>query len=314
VVSGDKAWLARRIEKLHRVADYLLRRDIDGDGLVESIGSGNAGSLRDPDRADVWFEMMNFGHKNAWTNLLAYRAFCCLANMLDTLGESGGAAWYRKHAARLKTAFREQMLGANGWFVSWISADGEVHDYCHTFINGMAVAYGIVSPGEGRDILSRIIEKSHSIGFERWELGVPANLLPCRKADMIGARIGVDGDPVKDDFAWPEGLTEEAAFGHRYPNGTIHPTLVWPYLLGLQVAGLSDEADRILNAMIKSAEEGLFQNGLVNAGYGGAEHFYADGRTCGYEGFLPESWNFLMAAFTRNPEMRARLLGPMTRC
>ncbi len=310
-VSGDHAWLSGKIERLHRVADYLVRRDTDNDGLIESIHSGNAGTLRDPDRADVWFEMMNFGGKNAWTNLLVYRAFLCLAEMLDSLGQESGASWYRMNAKRLRETFRTQMMGENGWFVSWVSEDGEVHDYCHTFINGMAVAYNIVDPNEGRPILSRVVAQSHRIGFTRWDLGVPANLLPCRQADMIGPRIGIDGKPVNDNFAWPEGLTEHAAFGHRYPNGTIHPTLVWPYLLGLQIAGLDAEADRILEAMISSAEAGVFQNGLVNAGYGGAEHFTIDGRTCGYEGFLPESWNFLMAAFTRDPELRTRLLGPV---
>jgi len=313
VTTGDGDWLAGRIGTLHRMADYLLRRDVDGDGLVESHGSGNAGTLRDPDRADVWFEMMNFGHKNAWTNLLAWRAFLCVADMLEAHGEPGGAAWYRSNAARLRDSFRRRVLGPNGWFASWVSLDGDMHDYCHTFINGMAVAWGMVGPMEGRAILSRVAERSRAIGFDQWHLGVPANLLPCRKADMIGPRIGIDGSPARDDFAWPDGMTEETAFGYRYPNGTIHPTLVWPYLLGLQVAGLDGEANRILDAMIGSAEEGLFQNGAVNCGYGGAEHFTIDGHTCGYEGYLPESYNFLMAAFTREPAMRARLLAPMAR-
>ncbi len=311
-VSEDVAWLKARIPILHRMADYLLRRDVDEDGLVESYGSGNAGTLRDPERADIWFEMMNFGHKNSWTNALTYRAFLCTAEMLAAADQPKGAEYYRLHASTLRNAYLRQFLSdQNGWFVSWISLDGQVHDYCHTFINGLAVAYGIVEPEQGKDILARVVAKSHSIGFNQWHLGVPGNLIPCRKEDMIGPRTGADGEPVRDGFYWPDGLTEEGAFGHRYPNGTIHPPLVWPYLLGLQVAGLTQEADRILDAMLLSAEEGLFQNGIVNVGYGGAEHFYIDGRTCGYEGFLPESFNFLMACFTRDPALRARLRRPL---
>jgi hypothetical protein len=311
-VSGDKAWLEKRIKSLHLIADYLLRRDVDRDGLIESINSGNAGTLRDPERADIWFEMMNFGHKNTWTNLISYRAFRCLAMLLDEVGQSEGAAYYREKSDLLRNAFVNRFLSPqNGWFVSWISLDGEVHDYCHTFINGMAVAYGIVPPAQGKLILEKVVAKSKSTGFSSWHLGVPANLLPSRKADMIGPRIGIDGKPIRDDFYWPDNLTEEAAYGNRYTNGTIHPPLVWPYLLGLQVAGLEAEADRILNAMIGSAQEGLFQNGIVNVGYGGAEHFYANGLTCGYEGYLPESFNFLMACFTRDENVRRKLLGPM---
>ncbi|MCC6489846.1 MAG: hypothetical protein IT364_20320 [Candidatus Hydrogenedentes bacterium] len=311
-ISGDRVWLSARLPLLHRMADYLLRRDVDGDGLIESYGSGNAGTLRDPERADIWFEMMNFGHKNAWTNAIAYRAFLCLAEMLEAADHPKGAKYYRRHASALRAAYVRHLLSErNGWFVSWISLDGEVHDYCHTFINGMAVAYGIVEPEEGREILSRVAAQSHAIGFDQWRLGVPGNLLPCRKADMIGPRRDIDGEPIRNNFYWPDDLSEAEAFGLRYPNGTIHPALVWPYLLGLQVAGLTEEADRIMDAMLGSVEEGLFQNGVVNVGYAGAEHFYINGRTCGYEGFLPESFNFLMACFTRDPARRDLLLRPL---
>ncbi len=315
-ISRDVDWLRKRIEVLHRMADYVLRRDVDKDGLVESYGGGNAGTLRDPDRADIWFESMNFGHKNAWTNALSYRAFLCLADMLEATGHPKGAEYYRHHASRLRKAYVRQLLSPeNGWFVSWISEDGRTHDYCHTFVNGIAVAYGIVDPVQGKEILSRVVAQSKSIGFTNWHLGVPGNLIPCRKEDMIGPRVGLDGQPVYSHYVppWPDELTEEKAFGYRYPNGTIHPTLVWPYLLGLQVAGLDEESDRILTAMIGSAQDGLFQNGIVNKGTGGAEHFFINGNTCGYEGYLPESYNFLMGVFTRDPAMRARLLGPMAK-
>jgi len=310
-MTKDKKWIETRIQKLHLIADYLLRRDVDKDGLIESINSGNAGTLRDPERADIWFEMMNFGHKNAWTNLISYRAFLCLAELLNEVGQQQGAIYYRQKAKQLKQAFVNRFLSPeNEWFVSWISLDGLVHDYCHTFINGMAVAYGMVPPEQGKKILGKVVAKSKTIGFTSWYLGVPANLIPCHKGDLIGPRIGINGKPIKNDFYWPDNLTEEAAFGNRYTDGTIHPPLVWPYILGLQVAGLDDEADRILNGMVISAQEGLFQNGIVNVGYGGAEHFFSNGLTCGYEGFLPESFNFLMGCFTRDKKMRNNLLKP----
>lgn len=311
-LSKDKVWLENRIQILHLIADYLLRRDVDKDGLIESIGSGNSGTLRDPERADIWFEMTNFGCKNTWTNLISYRAFLCLADLLSEVGNQEGAIYYRQKATLLRQAFVNRFLSPqNGWFVSWISLDGQVHDYCHTFINGMAVAYGLVPPDQGRKILEKVVAKSKTIGFNCWHLGIPANLIPIRKEDMIGPRIGIDGKPIKNDFYWPDDLTEKAAFGNRYTDGTIHPPLVWPYLLGLQVAGLNEEADRILNAMTASAQEGLFQNGIVNVGYGGAEHFYSNGNTCGYEGYLPESFNFLMACFTKDSLMRSRILKPL---
>jgi len=226
------------------------------------------------------------GHVNAFGRM--YDLYVCTgAHLLEACGHPGGAAHYRGLARALRTAYVRQLLSAdNGWFVSWISIDGAVHDYCHTFVNGLAVAYGLVPPAEGRAILQRVVEQSRRIGFRNWHLGVPANLLPCRLADLIQPPVDLDGRPVLEVWGWPEqfSLTDAEAFGARYPDGTIHPALVWPYLLGLQVAGLHEEADRILEAMAVSAARGLFQNGIVNVGYAGAEHFRADGLTCGYEG------------------------------
>ena len=307
-VSGDRSWLDAHLPVLHLIGEFLARRDVDGDGLVESWNSGNAWNLRQPDRADVYFEYMNFGWKNAYTNAFIYKAWRSLAEMLEIAGKSGGAAYYRAKAEKLRLAYVQKFLSReHGWFVSWISQDGEVHDYCHTFVNGMAVAYGLVSPEEGREILERVIRQSHEIGFKQWPCGIPANLLPIRKADMMQPGITIDGkiNNKSSDF-WPDDLTEEAAFGNRYPNGVVSATLTWPYLQGLQTAGLDEEAERILQAMIGTAEKGLFQNGISPAG---AEFFFFDGRTAGYEGYLPEVWNFLMAAFTKNPDMRRKLLG-----
>lgn len=53
-ISGDKLWIEDNINKLSNLANFLIRRDIDDDGIIESYGSGNKGMLRDPDRADVW--------------------------------------------------------------------------------------------------------------------------------------------------------------------------------------------------------------------------------------------------------------------
>jgi hypothetical protein len=309
-LSRDGTWLAAHLPVLHRIGEFLVRRDVDGDGLVESWNSGNAGNLREPDRADVYFEYMNFGWKNACTNAYIYKAWNCLAEMLETVGKAGGAAYYRTQAGKLRRAYAERFISReHGWFVSWISQDGEVHDYCHTFVNGLAVAYGLVPPEAGRTILERVVRQSHAIGFTAWDCGVPANLLPVRRADMMQPEITLDGTPnTSDPSHWPEDLTEAAAFGYRAPNGVISGMLTWLYLLGLQTAGLHEEADRILDAMLRRAEAGLFQNGVLNRGTAGAEFFLFDGRTTGYEGYLPEVWNFLMAAFTRTPETRRKLL------
>ena len=78
--SGDVDWLKGRISDLEFLSKYIERRDIDGDGLVESKQSGNSGSRppRDPDNA---WDCYASGHKDAYNNVLAYRAWRGLADL-----------------------------------------------------------------------------------------------------------------------------------------------------------------------------------------------------------------------------------------
>ena len=43
LATGDQAFVARNKAVLLRAADYLVARDLDGDGLVETFRDGNGG-------------------------------------------------------------------------------------------------------------------------------------------------------------------------------------------------------------------------------------------------------------------------------
>jgi hypothetical protein len=50
-VTQDRAWLAQKIKRLEMIADFLTRRDVDGDGLIEATQSGNLYTLKQPNRS-----------------------------------------------------------------------------------------------------------------------------------------------------------------------------------------------------------------------------------------------------------------------
>ena len=309
--SGDVEWVRKHIERLHLIADFIVRRDQNGDGLTESIQSGNRYSLRDPDRADAWWEMVDFGGTSAWTNSQAYRAYLCMAEMLQAMGEAGGASYYRRRASRLKDAYFKTFYDPKtGWLAGWISQDGKMHDYCYTNVIGRTVAYGLVPETEAAPIMQRVVRKMHSIGFDAWDLGVPMNLIPVLRADTIQPRRLLNGQLAPDDWALSDDGT--ASFGKVAYNGIISPAQTLWYLLGLQTAGLHKEADRILNAMLATAEAGGFQNGVVNKGYAGAEVRRWDRGTAGYEGYLSDNYSYLVAYLTRQPRLLRKWLLPIT--
>jgi hypothetical protein len=86
------------------------------------------------------------------------------------------------------------------------------------------------------------------------------------------------------------------------------------YLLNaLYIAGMDEQAARILDAMLKRQQEGVFpngggfQNGFVDRMGKGAEVFDWDGNPAGYEGHLVYCWAFLHSMLLREPALRERV-------
>ncbi|MBI5093387.1 MAG: hypothetical protein HZB26_13225 [Candidatus Hydrogenedentes bacterium] len=153
--SGDTDWLKKRIDRLEFLSQYMEKRDVDGDGLIESKQSGNSGSRppRDPDCA---WDCYVTGHKNAYVNTLAYRAWLGLADLELRLGRGEQERRYRQLAARLKASFHAAFFNPEtGWLGRWRSRDGALHDLHSDVPTSFAVNYGVIDPDKGKAILQR---------------------------------------------------------------------------------------------------------------------------------------------------------------
>ncbi len=308
--TGDRAWLARRIERLEFIAQYLVKRDVDNDGLVESTHSGNYGTLIEPMRGDSTYDTINGGHKNAYCNALIYRAFRCLADLERQLQRPERQQQYTERADRLKAAYVKTFFNpATGWLAWWKSEDGEVHDLSSPMITSLAICYGLVEPSAGRQMLDRLWGKIEAVGFKRFDLGVPITLVPVRRGDyLMGLEGPGSGVPKKEDGS--------DTFG-QYLNGGCMVNDAAYFITALHITGEHARGDRILRAMLERQERGVFpngggfQNGVVNEGPRGAEFYTWDGQTTGYEGHLTFSFVFLQAVFLREPAFRARLFRPL---
>lgn len=309
-MTGDRAWLAARIERMELIADYLIRRDVDDDGIVESTHSGNYGTLKEPMRADSAFDTINAGHKNAYCNALIYRAFRCMADLESQLQRGKRQAEYLQRAERLKAAYLKTFENpATGWLAWWRSEDGELHDLSSPMITSVAICYGLVEPARGRAMLDRLWTKIEAVGFKRFDLGVPIALTPVRRGDyLMGLPPGTCGIPAREDGS--------DTFG-QYLNGGCMVCDAIHFITALHIVGEGEKGDRILQAMLARQEKGVFpngggfQNGVVNAFPDGAEFFTWDGNTTGYEGHLVYSYSFLQALFLRQADSRAKLFRPI---
>jgi hypothetical protein len=303
--TGDLGWLEKTIARLEFVSDFLARRDQDGDGLVEATQSGNDNTLIEPDRSCAWMDAVNHGHKDAYSNAIIYRSWRCLADLESKLHRAGRRARYAGLAGRLKAAYRKALYNPQtGWIADWRSADGKLHDYASPVTNGLAISYGLVGAEEGRDIVEKLWAKMRSAGFQHFELGIPLNLDPIRRADYLQFPQPVPnmGAPAREDGS--------DAF-QQYLNGGISGAQTLDFLVAHYLVGKGEAADHILRQMLARQQGIGFQNGVQNVANKGIDIVTWDGKPCGYEGYLADVYYFLMAVPLREPALRECFYKPL---
>lgn len=274
--TSDTVWLKNRIKDLEFIAQYMVKRDIDNDGLVESRQSGNSGSRlhRNPDMA---WDCYSAGHKNSYINILVYRALKYIADLENILGDSNQEKNYLKHAEKLKVSFSKSFYNPEtGWLGWWRSSDGKLHDIYSDIPTSLAIAYGLVEKDEGRKMLQRYWAALEATGFNRFDLGMPVCLRPVPREEM-----------------------EHYTDFQQFLNGGCCVINTAYTIDALFQVGMEQEGNMILDAMLKRQREGVFpngggfQNGFVDKMGFGAEVFDWNGGTAGYEGHLVYCWNFL---------------------
>jgi hypothetical protein len=96
--SKDDEWVKANIDKLIEWGRKSLKTDSDGNGLIEYHQSGNLGECKV--RPANWWDCINFGHEDAYSNALAYRGFRGLARLAAVAGRKKEAKQFEQ-AARI---------------------------------------------------------------------------------------------------------------------------------------------------------------------------------------------------------------------
>lgn len=286
--SGDLAWARANYDKLAAWANEMFAGDKDGDGLIEYPGSGNFGDRPTRQRRPAnWWDTINFGHEDAFSNALAYRAGTLFADLAGRLGYEDDRKAFAAKAARLRAAYAPTFLNpVTGVLAGWKSADGQLHDYWFTFVQGMAITFGLLDDRTANEVMDRLLAKMAEVGYTDFSLGLPGNLVPVKKGDYVH-----ENNPPE---AFGEPRLDDGSDGFQfYENGGA--TGCWAYytIKALYKLGRVKEARRIFYPMLAAYDRGDFQG------------FCADGRSrdwrdwrggChGYEGFLVDNYHALLA-------------------
>lgn len=286
---GDAEWGQRRFDHLVGLARKMLAQDRDGNGLIEYPLSGNSGSWDGSvkTRPANWWDTIGFGYEDGFSNALAYHACLRLAEAAAKIGRAAEAKEFTVAAARIKRAYYPTLFNPRtGILAGWKSADGELHDYWFTFINGMAIAFGLVEGKEADVILDRLRAKMNEVGFRRFDLGLPGNLVFIHSKDYTDRRRRYGGSEQGDG---------SDSF-QIYENGAATHCHAYWLVQAFYRQGRVADARRIYHPMLQTFAAGGFQGFGKNGQSNDWRNW--DGECSGYEGYLSDGYLALLGVRT----------------
>jgi hypothetical protein len=293
IANNDKKWFAENYTKIKSWAEKMLASDKDDDGLLEFCLSGNSGSWKGDktQRPANWWDTIGFGHKDAYSNALAYHALKLLEKVNGTYGSESESSFFKERAKKLKDIYTDTFYNSStGVLAGWKSADGKLHDYYFTFVNGVAISYNLIEPALANRIMDKMLQKMKEVGFINFELGMPGNLIPVIRADYTDLLLEVGGGKREDNL---DGF-------QIYENGGATSCFTYFTINALQKLGRKKDADAILLPLLKSMSEGNFQGRCAS---GKTKDWKTwSGECWGYEGFLVDNYMFLLAVLNQKNE------------
>ncbi len=272
--SGTVEWLDLYRAGIARQLELMRRRDVDGDGLVESVyRDGVSGGHQ---WSTNWYDVVSFGWKDAFSNALLYRALVVLSEVFPRLRESGLGTGLAEWAERLRRSYEDAFFNPRtGWLAGWRCRKGLLHDYAFLSVNGAAVCAGVLDSGRAQTVVSRLWDEAQRIGLPDPRLGLPGNLWPVPDSDMVPL---MHGKPM----------------GY-YINGGLTHSQSRHYVGALYRVGMTREADSILDGLCGSLADGTAFGGCNS----GIDWRYWDGAPCGYEGILTDQFGVLAVVVDR---------------
>jgi hypothetical protein len=158
--NGDIGWLRTHKRSCEKVLEFMLKRDMDRDSLVEMMTESHTEK-----KGSDWLDVIWASGENAFVNAELYHALDRWSDLEDVMGDPGKAGDYRDFAAGLKRSFNRSTSeggfwqDSSGWYVHWREKDGTVWgNNLVTPVNFMAVAYGLCDAPARRALILDAIQ------------------------------------------------------------------------------------------------------------------------------------------------------------
>ena len=158
--TGSRDFVRRVMPAVERVARYLLSLDRDGDGVVEVPRTTGLPDGRHD--CSNWFDIIKFGHKDAYVNIYSVAALEAVAAMKEFTGQD--ARFYRQAHLRFTRGFNRTFWDQRaGLYMDWIDTRGNGRRYFYTDPNLLAIIFGVAAPAQARRILSHLDQRYQAL-------------------------------------------------------------------------------------------------------------------------------------------------------
>ena len=172
-LTGDLTWVSDFKTACEKALDYMLKRDSNGNHLVEMMTDSQSDR-----RGSDWIDIIWASFENAFVNAKLYHALTLWSDVEKQLNDRGKSDYYSDFAARLKESFNKPVKEGgfwstnNKWYVHWLAKDKSVHgDNLVVPVNLMAIDYGLCDDTVKRKaILDKIEEQTHKENLFFWPL------------------------------------------------------------------------------------------------------------------------------------------------
>lgn len=260
--NGD--WLSLIEPGLVQAVERMIETVDDGGLVVCTDLSGNSGSYR---WSSNGMDVVGFGHLDAYVNAWSYRAFRNAAAMMDDLGKKDAAQRCRDAASGIRNSFADVFVNPeSGWVAGWRSRDGNLHDCAFTYVNGPAIAFGLLDDDAARKAMAGLEALREKMGVGSAKLGLPVNILPIPPEDQMLSKILSGAQPIFE----------------MYTDGALSSWAATYYLRALSMYGPEGAARKMAEELDEGFAEGIFNGGMS----AGNEFLTWDGVPTGYEGVL----------------------------
>ena len=267
-----------------KAADYLMSRDIDGDGIFETPFPGDyMGQPSEFGQQCNWWDDFAFGHKDIYFNYLCHRALREISELLERVGQKNTAKKYREQLEKFDKIFMQTFYNPETELMAgWISRNGSVHDYGFTFAVSMGINEGLIDEKTGKKMLKKLLAIMQKEGYGDLRYGIPGNVMPVAQTDT---------------FDWPC----MSDWG-QYENGGLNGMNGFHFLTAMYKVGLDKEADEILFAILNTYEKYMTHSGLMPGYCQSVDWRTKHGVPCGYN-YLADNYYFLLSIYVGKLKM-----------